>query len=70
MYFAFASFRNRLRLFTAAAAVIALVSAVLLYPHFAAKAAKGLFVQTVSEDDALPNYDIRTDKDAASKIDS
>ena len=32
------------------------------------KTGNGLFVQTVSHDDALPNYDIRTDKTASDRI--
>ena len=70
MFFASVSLKNNRRLVFAAVAAIAVTAAVLLYPHFAAKAAKGLFVQTVSSEDSLPNYDIRTDKDAAAKIES
>lgn len=70
MFFASVFLKDNRRLVFAAVAAIAVTAAVLLYPHFAAKAAKGLFVQTVSEEDSLPNYDIRTDKDAAAKIES
>ncbi|KXK02066.1 MAG: peptidase M36, fungalysin [Acidobacteria bacterium OLB17] len=70
MHFAFVRSKNKLRFVFASIAAVILVAAVLLYPHFATKAAKGLFVQTVSEDALLPNYDIRTDKEAASKVEA
>lgn len=70
MFFAAALPKNRLRLFVFAIAAIVATAGILLYPHFAAKAAKGLFVQTVSEEASLPNYDIRTDKDALAKVES
>ena len=70
MFFATRSLNNRLRLFVVVIAAAAVTAGVLLYPHFAAKAAKGLFVQTVSEEASLPNYDIRTDKDALAKVES
>jgi len=70
MFFASVSINNKLRLSAVIIAVVAVTAGVLSYPHFAARAAKGLFVQTFSEEAALPNYDIRTDKEALAKVEA